>query len=371
MLRRYKLLWALGILAVLLVGARIALPSVVKDHVNRRLAALESYDGHVADVDIALWRGAYRVDDVVIVKTGAGGATPFFAGDRVDFSVEWRSLLHGSLVSEAVFFSPDINLVQAESKELSQTGAGVNWADALEKLFPFRFNTVTVLDGKVTFRAPGISTQDALQATNVDGEISNITNVVDSGQETFAGFAATAEMLETGTARVAGSTNPLAEQPTFDVNLTVKGVQLPKVNPWLREYIKADAESGEFELYTELAAADGRFEGYAKPILQNVNIVSSEEPVENPLRRLWEGVVEFAANIVENQEEEQVAARIPFSGTIENPEASIFETVVSVLRNAFVSAFARSLEGSISIRDVEKNLAEIGDGREKAPEDED
>ena len=57
---------------------------------------------------------------------------------------------------------------------------------------------------------------------------------------------------------------------------------------------------------------------------------------------------------------------IKFSGTIKNPDASILETVVSVLHNAFVSAFARSLEGSVSIRDVKKNLKEFkGDDESK------
>jgi hypothetical protein len=183
-----------------------------------------------------------------------------------------------------------------------------------------------------------------------------MTNVAKSGQETFAGFKASATVLGSGTAIVAGSANPLARTPTFDVNLAVKGVKLPKVNPWLREFIKADAEAGDFELYTELAAADGKFEGYAKPIMENVDIYSSEEEEDNPLKRLWEGLVDFAAGVLEDEETDQVAARIPFSGTIENPEAGILETVVSVLHNAFVSAFARSLEGSVSIRDVRKNL---------------
>ena len=34
----------------------------------------------------------------------------------------------------------------------------------------------------VTFRAPGIRTQDALEATHVNGAITNMTNVVDSGK---------------------------------------------------------------------------------------------------------------------------------------------------------------------------------------------
>lgn len=181
----------------------------------------------------------------------------------------------------------------------------MNWVDQFKELFPFRFNTVRVHDGTVTFRAPGIQTKDALTARHIDGTVSNLTNV-----------------------------------------------QLPQVNPWLTRFIKADAEKGEFELYMELAAADAKFKGYAKPVMRDVNIYSSEEPEKNPLKRLWEGIVDVAANILENREEDQVAARIPFSGTIENPDADLFATIGSVLRNAFVSAFARSLEGSISVRSV-------------------
>jgi hypothetical protein len=361
MLRRYKFLWAIVILVAVLVALRAALPSMVKDYVNDKLEAMEAYDGHVDDVDLALWRGAYRVDGMRIVKTGAKQPTPFFSGDRIDFSVEWRSLLRGSLVAQGTFLRPNLNLVQARNEQQSQTGKEVNWPDQLAKMFPFRFNTVRVKDGTITFRAPGISTQDALRATHVNGEISNITNVIERDKETFADFRLAGRILDKGTASVSGSVNPLQRSPTFDVNLAVKNVQLPDVNPWLREYIKADAESGEFELYTELAAADGKFKGYAKPIMRKVNIYSSEEPEKNPLKRLWEGLVEFAANVLENEESGQVAARIPFSGTIKDPEAGVFETIVSVMRNAFVSAFARSLEGSISLRDVKRNLQGIGE----------
>ena len=102
MRRRYQLVWILVVLAVLLLAIRAALPSMVRDYVNDKLQALDSYDGRVGDVDLALWRGAYRLKDVRIVKTGAQQSTPFFSGERVDFSVEWRSLLHGSLVARRV-----------------------------------------------------------------------------------------------------------------------------------------------------------------------------------------------------------------------------------------------------------------------------
>jgi len=33
---------------------------------------------------------------------------------------------------------------------------------------------------------------------------------------------------------------------------------------------QVDVKSGSFRLYTEMAAADGKFKGYAKPLLENL-----------------------------------------------------------------------------------------------------
>jgi hypothetical protein len=368
MTRARKWLIGVAVVVAVLVLARIALPFVVERFVNRQLAALEAYDGHVGGIDIHLWRGAYSIDGIEIVKTGAARPVPFFKAAKIDLSVEWRSLWKGRVVSEASFHAPEINLVAAESKQDSQLGSEENWNRRLEELFPFRFNTIEVIDGTVNFLAPGISTRDAITARHVDGQVTNLTNVVESGKGTFADFRVTAQVLDGGNAKVAGSVNAFAPQPTFDVNMEVKGVQLPQVNPWLREYIKADAEAGRFELYMELAAADGKFTGYAKPILEDVDLYRSGEPEENPLKRVWEGFLDFAANALEN--EDQVAARIPFTGSIKDPETSVFATIASVLRNAFVSAFARALEGSITLRDVKQNLRDLDpspkeDGKKK------
>ncbi|HET9863855.1 MAG TPA: DUF748 domain-containing protein [Steroidobacteraceae bacterium] len=366
MTRNRKWIIGLVVVAVLLVAARLALPSIVENYANRRLGSLEAYQGHVGDIDIHLWRGAYSIDDIVIVKKGAERSVPFFRSRRTDLSIEWPSLLRGSIVATASFDQPELNLVQAENEQKSQLGEGEDWHAQLEKLFPFRFNTIQVSRGTVKFLAPGIQTRDAITARNVHGRVSNLTNVVESGKETFADFRVDADVLDGAPAKVAGSVNAFAREPTFDINLEVKKVKLPQVNPWLREYIKADAEAGDFELYLELAAADGKFKGYAKPILENVDLYRSNEAEQSALRRLWEGFLDFAANVLENDEAEQVAARIPFTGTIENPQTSLLATIASVMRNAFVSAFARSLEGSITLRDVKQNLTDLDPNQEAA-----
>jgi hypothetical protein len=347
------------------VAARLALPYAVKDYANRKLAGLQAYEGHVGDIDIHLWRGAYSIDGIEIAKKGSSRPSPFFKARRVDFSVEWRNLLHRRVVAQAAFDSPELNLVQAQNEKESQLGQGEDWRARLEELFPFRFNTVQVTNGTVRFLAPGIQTRDAITARHVNGHVSNLTNVIQTGKETFADFRIEGQVLDGAPAYVAGSVDAFAKQPTFDVNMEVKKVQLPQVNPWLREYIKADAEAGRFELYLEMAAADGKFKGYAKPILEDVDIYRSGEPEKNPLKRVWEGFMDFAANVLENKDAKQVAARIPFTGTIKDPDTSLFATMASVLRNAFVSAFARSLEGSITLRDVKENLAGIDPNKDQ------
>ncbi len=61
--RRTHLFWSIVLIAAALCALRLALPYIVKDYVNGRLHRLDSYDGRVADIDIGLWRGAYRIDD--------------------------------------------------------------------------------------------------------------------------------------------------------------------------------------------------------------------------------------------------------------------------------------------------------------------
>ena len=64
----------------------------------------------------------------------------------------------------------------------------------------------------------------------------------------------------------------------------------------------------------------------------------------------------LAAKILENKQEDQVATQIPLRGEIESPDIDILTTIVNLMRNAFVAAFSRSLEGSITLRDVASDV---------------
>jgi hypothetical protein len=210
-------------------------------------------------------------------------------------------------------------------------------------------------DGIVRFRAPGISTDDSLTMRDFEMQLRNLTNFQDLEEPAFADLDVSGSIMGNAPLSLTGSLDPNESVPTFDIDLSIEGARLVDVNPWLREFLKVDAEMGVFSMYSELAAAEGRFEGYVRPILENPEFADTAESA-GPFRKVWERLVNVAAKVLENQQEEQVATQIPLRGEIEDPDVDLVTTIVNLLRNAFVAAFSHSLDGSINLRDVARDV---------------
>lgn len=85
-------LGSLAALLLLLLALHLALPYLVRDYLNGKLADMGDYRGHIADVDLALWRGAYRIDGLSIVKDNGKVPVPFLDAPSIDLSVSWQAL---------------------------------------------------------------------------------------------------------------------------------------------------------------------------------------------------------------------------------------------------------------------------------------
>ncbi len=86
-LPRWLRLTVMIVLGVLIL-VRLALPTVLKTYVNRRLSLKKNYGGTVGDISVHLWRGAYRIHDVHIYKKSGNIREPFFEADYIDLSIE-------------------------------------------------------------------------------------------------------------------------------------------------------------------------------------------------------------------------------------------------------------------------------------------
>jgi hypothetical protein len=112
---------AVAVLAVVLRALSLVF---VKRYVNRALADMGAYRGHVASIDLSLLRGGYTLHDPEIVKAD-GARRPSSPCQRWIYCSS-GALRAGKVVGEAVMRAPVSNFVQAPSERESQYGTGVN-----------------------------------------------------------------------------------------------------------------------------------------------------------------------------------------------------------------------------------------------------
>lgn len=244
-----KCVVGIAVVILLLLCLRLALPSIVERYVNRQLQNLNAYTGHVDAIHIALWRGAYVINNVVIEKKTAKNNEPFLDADRLELAIQWRALWHGSLVGKAHFYHAQLNFIQSEDDSKRQLGSENNWNDALQKLFPFTFNEISGDNCVVRFRAPGIQREQALVLHDIHFSLRNLTNALPADdQRAFANFDLQGRALGKGGLHIDGKLNPAAKAPTFEIAAELKEVSLPELNPWLDTYAGVNAESGQFSI---------------------------------------------------------------------------------------------------------------------------
>lgn len=349
---RSRLFWALCAVAVVLIAARIALPYVVLRYVNKTLDELDGYSGRVADLDIGLYRGSYQIQGVRIVKENGRVPVPFFAADEIDISVEWSALFDGDIVAEIDVHRPQLNFVKGPTPKTSQTEPGDNWTEKVKELAPFNINRFTIHGGSIHYRDFHSDPRVNIYVQRVNATARNLTNAEDLAGSLVATFEARALAMSSGRLKLEGSYNPYAKRPTFEVDAKLDGLNLPQLNDFLKAYASVDAERGKLSVDTELAASKGRFRGYVKPFVDDLQVLDWDREREAFLNRIWQGVVEVVGEVLEDQDKSRIATRVPFSGSVDDPEADVWSTIGGILKNAFLEALRRGIEGKVSLVDA-------------------
>jgi hypothetical protein len=340
-----RFLIGIGILAVILIAARLALPHYVLKYVNRKLDELPQYDGRVADVDIHLIRGAYTIKGVDIVKTATNAPPePFVSARKVDLSVDWSELFHGAIVGEIYFTDAKLNFIKAKSEEQSQTSIDRSWTKVVSDLFPFRINRFVIREGQVHYKEPDSSPPIDLMITNMLAVATNLTNTREVATKLPAGLKMRGRSIGGGDIAMALRFNPLEPEPTFDLNLALTNVDMTALNPFLEAYAKMNVKRGTFDVITEMYGEDGRFEGYVKPLMKDLDILDIKEDSKNPLKLAWQAMMAGVVKIFKNHAKDQVATKIPVKGTFDKKGIDLWTTVGNVLRNAFVHAFSPTFD---------------------------
>lgn len=347
---RSKLFWFLIVLAVALIVVRIMLPFWVRDYVNKTLTELDDYRGHVEEVDLALWRGAYKMRDIKIVKTSGDVPVPFFSAPLIDLSVEWKALFQGALVGEINFVKPQLNFVNAPSKEDSQVGLDEPWTQKVKELFPLKINRFTVDDGEIHFRDFHKSPKVDVVFDRFRLVATNLTNSEKLSKTLNAHVVMEARPLGEGDVRAKIDLDPYAEKPTFNLETELKELPLVKLNDFAKAYAGITFEKGTLRLATKFKAKEGDFDGYVEPVFEKMSIFNPKHDAENPINFVWQAIVGGLTKLIRNHPTDRFGTRVPVHGSFDNPEPAILTTVLNVFRNAIIKAF----EGTLEQKDLPK-----------------
>lgn len=320
---------------------------------------MDGYRGHIEDIDLALIRGAYKIDSIYIhqVDSMTGKETPFLAASLVDLSLEWKSLLKGSLVGKIIVDNPLVRFTKekVEPKDVQKDSS--DFRQVLDEFMPLEINRLELRNGKLQYIDNTSKPNVNISMTDVDVVALNLKNSYDSAAVLPASINAKATVYD-GRLEIKMKLNPLAEVPTFDMNAEWKNTNLVKLNQFFQAYAKVDVNKGTFGLYAEVAAKEGSFTGYVKPLIEDIDVLGKEDRKDNILRKAWESISGTVTEIFENQSEETFASKIPLQGEIEDPKANIWFAIVQILRNAFINALQPAIDQQINLGTVDQQQQE-------------
>src|SRR5438477_6947235 len=344
--------WVLVVVIAAFLVVHIYLAVWVRDYVNRKLSEIPGYRAHVAAVTLHLWRGAYQIHNIDIVKTSGKVPVPFFSSPLVELSVQWRALFDGAWVGNIEFYRPKMNLVNAPSKENRQAPVDEPWAQKIKQLFPLKINRFAAHNGEIHYR--DFSKQPNVDVVFDDVQMvgANLTNSKKLSKSLIADIRIEGRPLRVGDARAQISLDPYAARPTFAFNLEVKDVPVVKLNDFAQAHGGFTFKEGTFKMAMEASAREGAYQGYVEPVVDHM-VIFNERSSQNPGKFVWEAILDALTEIVRNHPKDRFGTKMPFSGTFENPHPDIFATIFNALRNSFVKAFEGKLENWKQVPKVE------------------
>ena len=356
--KRRRILRIVIIVVGVLIIIRLFLPYIVLRYVNNSLASMKGYYGHVADIDLSLYRGAYKVNDIYLNKIEKGKKqVPFFSSDVIDLSVEWKALFSGSLVGEAVFLHPKLIFTQDKVEPAEVQKDTNDFRKVIKDFMPLKVNRLEIQSGVISYKDYSTSPDVDISMHNVYALAENLRNSYDRKKLLPASLTAHADVYG-GRFNLDMNLNPLAEKSTFDLNAKLENSNLIQLNDFFKAYGGFDVSKGNLALYAEMAAKNGKYKGYLKPVIKDLHVVGPEDKRDKFFTKLWEYIVSGASHVFKNHEKDQIATKIPLEGNTHDLSTDTWYTIFQVLRNAFIEALSSSVENQINISSVDEKPEE-------------
>ena len=174
---------------------------------------------------------------------------------------------------------PVLNFVDGHTEAEDQFGVGPDWVERMNALLPFRINSFDIEDGTMSLYRTGDDGKDSVLVNLHSAELHarDFTNIRETADPVFATLTLDGVVQEDGKLHLFTELDPLSDPPVLTLDAELIDLPLTTLNPMLRAYANLDAEAGLVEIFLELQAGEGRFEGYVKPLVRDADILRLDE----------------------------------------------------------------------------------------------
>jgi hypothetical protein len=323
------------------IGMLSFIPGLALYVVNRLLGKMEGYRGSVKDVTVT---SMGKVITVSGFELSNDLHSQLVSVDLFQLGIDRKLLRKGALNMEVVIIGVDASFTKTgHDNPASFDFSGVET--------PVIFTNITIKDVALAYMDPDNTPALDIHINDLQVLASNLSASRITSNVLPTDIMITAKLLE-GVLTAHVKANLLQQDPSFDINAEVRNINLVLLNDFLKRFGHFDVNRGTLCLFAEVAAKDNKFTGYIKPEVFDLDIVGPEDSNKTLLNKVWQHVLGAAFFIFKNHIENEIATKIPVSGTFKNPHANIFVAIGEVFGNAFGKALTPSIDHEVNINSV-------------------
>jgi hypothetical protein len=175
---------------------------------------------------------------------------------------------------------------------------------------------------------------------DLNADMDNVSNRIEEGS---GAVKVTGKFMGSGPTVIRGTFRPEKPTPDFDLAVTIIKTDVTALKDVLRANDILHPHTGTFAFFSELTVKNNQIEGYAKPLLRDVEVYDPNKDQDKALsRRIYRRVVDGAMTVLENRPRDEVATKTDITGELDDPEFSTWQIIGNLFQNAFFKAILPS-----------------------------
>jgi hypothetical protein len=212
-MRWAKIVTGFGVLVLLVVAAAGLADEPLRSYVERKMnRSLKGYTVRIGGLHVHPIGVSLTLENMRLSPSDRLDA-PLAQIPRWTASLHWKALVSGRLVNDQYIEHPTFHVTHALAKQETQDEVPVKdrgWQDAVESIYPFKINQVTITDAALTY-VDEAEPERPLRFHNVNVYATNIRNVESADQTYPSALRFEGSLFGSGNIHAEGHADFLAE----------------------------------------------------------------------------------------------------------------------------------------------------------------